>query len=255
MLRHGSDLVLCAFAFIATLALTTIVRAEEPPVSPPSEGRLEVWSGAEAFRHAWSLYGGATLAVGGGLHENGLRLRAVGGMGAYHYTSPRWTGTSVEPIRFDGTVSFAEVLVGYHHQLGPVTLKAFAGVAYLDHNINDVEAAVRGAAWGGKAVLEAWWTITDQAWASADLAWGSLHTSYGSRLRLGWRLLPELSVGPEAGAAGNIDGDRIRAGGFVRYEWTRGEVSFSGGVTHDGFDVRGDDQRGAFATLTLLSRF
>lgn len=257
MLRSGSYLILYSVlaSLYSALGLAVAGRADEGTPTIPALSRVEMWSGAEAFHHAWSLYGGATVAPFGSIQEDGFRLRAIGGFGTYSYTSPRWMGTSVQPVKFDGAVSFADLLIGYHRQVGPVTLKAFAGASFADHNLADPEAKVRGAGWGGKAVLEAWWTITDLAWASTDLSWGSLHHAYGSRVRLGWRLLPELSVGPEAGAAGNVDGDRVRAGGFVRYEWASGEVSLSGGMTHNGLNVRNSDPGGPFATFTLLARF
>ena len=56
--------------------------------------------------------------------------------------------------------------------------------------------------WGLWARALTWWTIGERAWTSLDVSWGSLHDGYAGRGRLGWRLLPLLSVGLEAGAAG-----------------------------------------------------
>jgi len=216
---------------------------------------MEIWTGAEAYRHAWSVYGGATLALFGSIQEDGWRLRVLGGQGAYRYQSQRWTGTGTVPVTLQGTVTFADLLVGYHRQLGPLTLKVFAGVSTSDHDLADPEARVRGRAWGGKGVLEAWWNITELAWLSADLSLASMHHDYASRLRLGWRLLPELSVGLEAGAVGNVDCDIGRAGGFLRYEWDGGEVSLSGGWASDGMRGDRDGTQGPYAVLSVLTRF
>ena len=45
--------------------------------------------------------------------------------------------------------------------------------------------------------------------------------------------LPALSVGIEAGAAGNLECDIVRAGGFVRYEWASGRGLGVGGASND----------------------
>ena len=245
-------MALCA----ATLALGGPASADdaEPP-DTPHRPVAELWSGAEAYRRAWSVYGGATLALFGSIQEDGWRLRALGGQSTYLYRSQRWTGTGTVPVTLQGTATFADLLVGYHRQLGPLTLKAFAGVSTSDHNLDDPEARVRGRAWGGKGALEAWWNITDLAWVSADLSLATMHRDYASRLRLGWRLLPELSVGLEAGAVGNLDCDIARAGGFLRYAWDGGEASLSGGWASDAIRGGGDGTPGPYAVLSVLTRF
>jgi hypothetical protein len=205
----------------------------------------------------WSAYSGASWAPFGSVREDGLRLRAVLGAGAYR----------------GGTVAFGDVLVGYHKQLGPVTLKVLGGLTVAEREPTEPTSTLAGAALGPKAMLETWWTIADQAWASADLsiAFPHLHTTetgddpnrvdYSGRIRLGWRLWPELSVGFEGGAGGplastlptTLQNGLARAGGFLRYEWAGGEVSISGGVVVGG-DERGADLR-PFGTVSVLTRF
>lgn len=191
----------------------------------------------------------------GSIREDGFRVRATVGYSAYSYTSPRWTGTGPQAFKFHGTVSFADLLIGYHKQLGSVTIKVLGGLTAADQNVNDAEATSGGAGLGGKGVLETWWNITDRAWASVDLSWATLDSIYGSRARFGWRLWPELSAGLEAGATGSWDYDTARVGGFVRYEWASGEVSASGGLAGDGPRSGWVDLHGPFATLSLLTRF
>ena len=83
---------------------------------------------------------------------------------------------------------------------------------------------------------------------------------HGGRGRLGWRLLPTLSIGIEAGAAGNIECDIARAGGFLRYEWAAGEVSASAGWSNDklldGTPVAGLAEASTpYASLAWLTKF
>jgi hypothetical protein len=196
---------------------------------------FELWSGAQAYDHVWSLYSGITAAPFGGIQEDGMRVRAVGGYGAYSYSGPRAAGLTSQIIKFHGTAPFADLLVGYQMQLGPLTVKAFGGLMAAENRLqpDDPETTIRGPGMGAKVALETWWTMSEQAWSSLDLSWGSLHESYSARARLGWRFLPDLSAGLEAGAAGNVECDIARVGAFLRYEWASGEVSVSGGISND----------------------
>ena len=218
-------------------ALAVFAAATGPcwPTLADDASRGEFWSGAQAYAHVWSLYSGATVAPFGALQEDGLRLRVVAGYGADSYSGPRAVGAGSQLVAFKGTGSFADLLAGYHRQLGPLTVKVFAGLTAADRQIrpDDPETVVRGTGFGGKAVLETWWNLGEAAWASVDLSWGSLYQSYAARTRLGWRLTPALSLGLEAGAAGNVECDIVRVGGFVRYELASGEISASGGATND----------------------
>ena len=73
-------------------------------------------------------------------------------------------------------------------------------------------------------------------------------------------VLPALSAGLEAGAAGNVECDIVRVGGFVRYEWASGELSASGGVANDKLLEDGGGPAVAqastpFVTVSWLTRF
>jgi hypothetical protein len=177
-----------------------------------------------AYSHVWSAYSGTTAAPFAGIQEDGVRLRLVAGYGADSYSGPRAVGAGSQIIKFNGTASFADALLGYHKQLGPLTLKVFAGLTATDRQIrpDDPETVIHGLGFGGKVALETWWNVGDQAWTSVDLSWGSLYQSYAARARLGWRFMPALSAGLEAGAVGNLECDIVRVGGFVRYELASG---------------------------------
>jgi hypothetical protein len=124
-----------------------------------------------------------------------------------------------------------------------------------DHESDRPSSLPLGFEVGGKGVAEVWWNVTDQVWTSADLSWSSLHSEYGSRVRLGWRLWPELSSGIEGGSAGTIDHDIARFGGFLRYEWATGELSLSAGLAMDGPNSRWEGSTGPFGTISILTRF
>ena len=233
-----------------------------PTDTIPTSAHFELSAGAQAFRHAWSLYSGVTAAPFSSVQQDGTRLRAIVGYGTYSYSGRRAVGVGSETVEFKGSAAFSDLLLGYHKQLGPLTLKAFAGLTAAEHQVtpDDPETAIRGAGFGGKVVLETWWTLSQHAWSSVDVSWASLYDSYAARARLGWRLLPALSAGLETGAAGNEECDIVRLGGFLRYEWAGGELSASGGLSNDqlleGREGRDLAQSSVpFATLSWLTRF
>ena len=255
MSRSGPFLVLRYALVVFAAAFGAVQLVAEVAAGPPEQQgyqAFEVWTGAEVFHQVWSLYAGATYAPFGSVRTDGFRVRAVAGYSSYSYTSPRWTGASTQPLEFHGSTSFADLLAGYHKQLGPLTIKFLAGLTVADQNVDDPEADA-GTHFGAKAVLETWWNITDRAWTSVDLSWTTLHDIYGARARVGWRLWPALSVGVEGGATGSWDYETTRVGGFVRYEWVNGEASLSGGLASDGSGWV--DVHGPFATINVLTRF
>ena len=255
MPRSGSYFVLRHTLLVLAAAFGTVRLSIDAVAAPPEQPigqSFEVWTGAEVFHQVWSLYAGATYAPFGSVRTDGFRVRAVAGYGAYSYTSPRWTGANTQLLEFHGSTSFADLLAGYHKQLGPLTIKFLAGLTVADQNVDDPEADA-GTRFGAKAVLETWWNITDRAWTSVDLSWTTLHDIYGARARVGWRFWPALSIGIEGSATGSWDYETTRIGGFVRYEWANGEASLSGGLASNGSGWV--DLHGPFATLNVLTRF
>ena len=270
--RWQARLAWCAIIVcIATAGHWQSANADGPPPADgdwldgdtsPDHARLEMDAGGQGFSHAWSLYTGMTAAPFAGLDQDGLRLRAVGGYGAYAYSGPRALGTGSRVVEFNGVAAFADLLAGYQKQVGPLTLKGFAGLMVAEHWLtpDDPETAVRGQGFGAKLALEAWWTISERAWSSADISWGTLYDSYSARGRLGWRLLPTLSAGLETGAFGNVECDVARVGAFLRYEWASGEVSASTGRSNDSLldgtqGSRLTQSSTPFATFSWLTRF
>jgi hypothetical protein len=238
-------------AGLATVAGGTTARAQDwstivlPDAAPL---RIETWAGADITAKSWSAYSGATLALFGPIESDGWRLRAVGGYGAYG-TKPL-SGQS-SPRAFRGTVSFADLLLGYQKQYGPLTLKAFAGVSAAHHQAPqaDAEKMVSGLDLGFKGMLEAWLNMTERSWASLNLGWSSAQ-DIRQRLRFGFAIWPDLSLGVEAEAAGGADDDGGRGGAFLRYCWASGEIAASGGPLLDSSTTTG-----VYGTVNVLTRF
>jgi hypothetical protein len=226
----------------------TLARAD-PPASP---GWREVWAGADVTSHVWLVYSGVTVAPFSDMFSDGLRLRSAGGYGGYTYTGHRGT----ERQSFEAETLFTDFLVGYLKRFGPLTAKAFGGVSAIRHDIEpfDPDNPVQGLAIGPKAVAELWLNMGPVAWSSLDASWTSAHQTYAGRLRAGYRIVGDLSLGAEARIDGNALDKDARGGLFVRYAWSGGEVSlaggFSGRVVEDARDMHDP-----YATVTWLMQY
>jgi Cellulose biosynthesis protein BcsS len=234
----------------------------------------ETWSGSERVGRALSVFSGSTMAIGGGtLNDSGWRIRSVSGHGRSTYPGVMWIGGHAYPVTVHALTGFSDLLAGYQWgettRFGRLTVKAFAGgsMTYqraLPHN----SVAERGLKYGGKAALETWLDLNDRAWLSVDTNLGTAHRTFNVRSRFGWRIIPGLSIGPEAGVAGDSSGGSGRAGGFARLEWGAGdwwsgELSTAGGITTN--TVTNDVVRSAplgavsrgdpYANVNLLLRY
>ncbi|HRD75074.1 MAG TPA: cellulose biosynthesis protein BcsS [Hyphomicrobiaceae bacterium] len=216
----------------------------------------EIWAGTDVMGHAWSAYVGQTFSLSEGIQADGWRIRAVSGYGRYTYVRDHWAGSASTPLRHHGVSSFADILLGYHANMGALTVKAFAG-AHLDrYDVTpaDPDFDLAGYGTGAKLVLESWLNIGSAGFASLDLAWTTGRDTADARLRTGWRALPALSIGLAGQANGDLALQSLRAGAFVRYEWASGEVSASAGAA----ETRGDNLRrddGLYGTLNVLFRY
>src|ERR1700742_80292 len=94
----------------------------------PQPGWREIWAGADVTGHAWLIYSGATVAPYNHIYADGLRLRIAGGYGGYSYVGER----RGQLASFEAETAYAEALVGYLQRFGPLTAKAFLGVAAIE---------------------------------------------------------------------------------------------------------------------------
>src|SRR3990172_9072329 len=73
--------------------------------------RVEIFTGFEASDNYASGYLGAGYAFGKGLYEEGLRARAVGSFGRYHYQGTLPGAGDDVPVTFDGEDAFIAALI------------------------------------------------------------------------------------------------------------------------------------------------
>lgn len=207
------------------------------PSSAQAEGEFaEVWSGVQATQNSWYAYSGVIYALGGDIFADGWRLRATGGGGNYSYQGrvPLQLPDSPD-VLFSGNAAAADVAIGYQQRFGPAIAKAFLGAGYQDHQIepDDVFNSVTGVAYGAIAAVDLWVDLSDDTWASLGASYNTAFSSYSAYASAGYRLLPELSVGIEAGAFGNETLDAGRLGALVKWDTAYGELTAAGGVSGD----------------------
>ena len=214
--------------------------------------KYEAWAGGDATSHSRSFYGGMTTSFSGDVRVDGFRLRSAAGYGTYVYTSPRWDGVARVPVRFEGVQSFTDLLLGYQHALGPWIVKVFVGGTQDQHVIApfDTENSVQGQRMGVKAAVETWLNIADTAFLQTETSWSQVFDTIGGRVRAGYRINPALSLGLEAAVNSNAAYEAGRFGSFGRFEWSRGEISVSGGVAGDRAGANG-----GYGTVGALFRF
>lgn len=219
----------------------------------------ETWGGGDGSGSALSLYGGMTASLFEDIRGNGVRLRTTASYGTYRYTRPYALAGGRAWQEFRGTMSSADLLLGYQHAFGPWIIKVFAGASQERHDIVahgagglsiDDGNGVQGERLGFKGALETWLNIANVAFVQTDLSWSAPFKAYGTRVRAGYRLNPAFSTGLEAAVHGNANHDEGRLGAFLRFEWTGGEVSVSAGGAGNQRDVTG-----AYASVGLMLRF
>ena len=214
--------------------------------------KYEAWAGADATSHSRSFYGGMTTSLSGDIRDNGFRVRSAAGYGTYAYTSPRWNGVARAPVSFEGVQTFTDLLLGYQRALGPWIVKVFVGGSQDQHAITpfDSENDVQGKRMGVKAAVETWLNIGDTAFVQTETSWSQVFDTTGARVRAGYRVNPVLSLGLEGAFNANAAYEAGRAGGFARFEWSRGEISASGGIAGDRAGPTG-----GYGTVGAMFRF
>lgn len=173
------------------------------------------------------------MAPAGGLDRSGLRLRFMAGYGQYDYDSQRAVAGSLVATEFDGNVTLSEIMAGYAWDFGALWLKTYIGLAYADHRLrpDDPGNDIKGARFGVKGQIESWLRMTPQSWFSADASFSSPFSDYWLQVRLGRDVGSFLSAGPEASLSGNREYGAGRAGGFLRFQAGKSQLTFSGGLS------------------------
>jgi hypothetical protein len=240
-----------------------------------------MWAGADATKDVWLLYTGVTLApLSKDIYTDGLRLRMTSGYGRYtaqggaasqltcnvsNGATNSCNGSSTSSTkRGKVSITYTDLLAGYHMQMGRLTAKTFLGASMISHDGGalDRHNKLNGREIGVTGALEFWLNIDDNSWTSLDLSYTMAHETGAMRWRAGWRALPTLSIGPEVRFDRNEQASSGRVGLFARYEWFGGEVSAAAGIAKSLCDPQNeatcivpDDDLQPYATINYLTQF
>lgn len=222
--------MLVVMAGILSISGATAGLAQDAP--PTSE----MWSGAQVTENSFYAYSGFEYALGNDIVADGWRLRLTAGGGDYSYLGrlPLQPIDSAD-IAFQGTSAMGDVAIGYQQRFNSVIAEAFLGASYVDHRIVpwDVLNPVSGREFGAVAAVNLWIDLDAAMWASLGGSYDTAFSGYSAYASAGYRILPDLSLGIEAGAFGNASLDASRFGSLVKWDTAYGELTAAGGVSGD----------------------
>lgn len=240
-----------ALACVTVFAAASGIARAEDAGTADTLPYYEISGGGEVAGPTWSAYASTTVALSamgigepGGIREDGWRLRTGAGYWRYSDRPMKWvSGVGETRVSLKRNGSFADLLLGYYKNFGALTVKAYGGIAYTNESwLQDgLDDGSPGSALAAKILAETWLNLTPASFAQLDAGWTSLRNTITARARLGYRITPSLSLGPEAGYWSNVDLESDagvsawRYGGFARYEWDSGEVSLSAGSADDSY--------------------
>lgn len=268
--KHDRFTLLGVIALLTGLTCPGEVGSALAQEADPSH---ELWLGAHATQDTWFAYLGGTTAPFGDLNHDGFRLRAVAGHGEYRYEGHQLRIDPDNSVRFAAVaftdrVTFTDALLGYSVQLGPLTAKAFAGLAFVEHDVSaspGFAATLEGMAWGPKIQAEFWYDAGGPYWLALNAGYTTAYDTYSVNSRTGfrlgdggWSIGTELNLDNRATDGVSLNGAYARGGAFLRYAWGQGEISGSAGIAmdlDDSPDLLIDRQQSPYVGISLLTKF
>lgn len=247
--------VLCAVA-MGTAANAADILRKAPPLPAQMLAPapfMHVFTGFAAAPNSWFWDAGAVYAFNRNIDSPGWLLRVRAGIGEYDYK--RLAGNTI--IGFDTPFQVGEAMIGYQWFLpSGARLSAYAGVNVEHHDSDDVTAKIRGTEAGVKGQLELFVPLAPQWYFFGMATASSVWSSYFALGKVGYRVTPWLSIGPEVAALGNDRFDAQRLGVFAGFAVApRTELILSVGHNWQDSDGNLSNGDGAYGTVHLRSTF
>jgi hypothetical protein len=207
------------------------------------------FGGFAADESGWFADAGLVAAFNRNLSLPGWLVRVRGGGGHYEYNR--------EPGVTQGvSYQVGEVMLGYQWFLGASRVSLYAGGNVEHHDNNDPLAVVAGTEWGFKAQGEIFTNFGPNLYGFVLATYSTAFDSYFALGKLGYRVTPVISFGPEVAALGNERFDYVRAGPFVAFDVTPStQIILSGGYSWDENSDALNDHSGGYGTIHVRSHF
>ena len=132
-----------------------------------------------------------------------------------------------------GSYYEAGIAPGYQLTMGALILKGYLGLGYEAHDTTPPDASKRltGGYWGAQAGVEAWLPLGEDGWMSAYGSYFTGTSSHSASVKLGYKALSWLSIGPEIATFGDDDDNSGRAGAFLRVDALGVETTLAAGLS------------------------
>ena len=240
-------------AIAAASAFPTALLAGDAPIrpdapsSPSPRDRVFFFAGGDISRDAHFAWSGVTGAPQGLLHENGARIRVMGGAGRYRYRTAAVPGGVNE-----GHVTSGEILFGFRQVVGPASVTAFLGAHVEDQRLAapDPGHPTQGTSAGIKAAIELYARLTPASFITASASASTVHASYHARGAYGREHSSRLTYGIEAAVHGDARYVEPRIGLFAQLTYGRTTVALSGGYLSNS-----DKGGSAYASLSIYAPY
>lgn len=251
MSRSKLTFSFAAAAWVATAGLASAadLAVKAPRVAVAPVPWLNVFGGFAVDESGYFGDAGAVIALNRNLNQDGVLFRIRGGAGHYEYH---------RTTTFEQSVSYqvGEAMVGYQTMVGNTRLTGYVGVNVEHHDNSDPLAKVAGTKWGIKGQGEIYTQLSPDLYFLALGTLSSAWTSYFAMAKVGYRIAPGISVGPEVAALGNDRFDAVRVGPFIAWDvGPAAQIILSGGYSWDTNRNALDDHSGAYGTVHLRALF
>lgn len=232
----AASVSVCLFSS-ANAQTTSVAPQASPPVQGPTTLNVQpgtvppwmtVWSGGTVTNSFVGGYVGAVASLNQprNLWADGPMLRFEGSFGSYKYNSAAFPNLNVE-------VQGAAMMFGYRQKIGEASVAGYLGAAYEAHGNPDPAANVRGLEGGIKTLAELYSPLGSSFDFYLQGRYSTVFSSWGGFGRLGYRLVNNIWIGPEATVMGSGRGSSPyregSVGGFVRVDGAGWQLAVSGG--------------------------
>jgi hypothetical protein len=230
---------------LAIAASPFAAKADE--LRSPVASRAFLFGGADAGQNYGFVWTGVTAIPFGNLGDDGVRVRAMGGIGQYEYNT-----SAVASGKNKGTISSGELMIGNRRSFGGAVLTGYVGLDAKNYTLRDPDPGnpETGSHAGIKAALELY-ARTAPAWfltASGNIS--SVFGSYSARAAINNELAPGFALGTEGALLGDERYDEQRAGLIATVTFAKSSITVAGGIAHSS-----DSGSGVYTTLTVYAPF
>jgi hypothetical protein len=237
------------FGALACAASAADMPTKAPPVAVATGPSVVFFGGVAVDEAGWFADAGAVAAFNRNLNLPGWLFRIRGGGGHYDYNRSATLEQGVD-------YQVGEVMLGYQWFMGPSRISVYAGPNVENHDNNDPLAEVAGTKWGFKAQGEIFTNFAPNWYSLVLGTYSTAFSSYFALGKLGYRVTPFISIGPEVAALGNDRFDAVRTGPFVAFDVTPStQLILSGGYSWDERHDALNDNSGAYGTMHVRTTF